>query len=77
MDLGEVEVIVIGLSFFFFCFEFVIFLIGCVLVIEVYFFLFREFFFFKGFFIEFFVFFGRRGEVERVLREYFEFGGFL
>lgn len=54
-----------------------IFLIGCVLVIEVYFFLFREFFFFKGFFIEFFVFFGRRGEVERVLREYFEFGGFL
>lgn len=57
--------------------RFVIFLIGCVLVIEVYFFLFREFFFFKGFFIEFFVFFGRRGEVERVLREYFEFGGFL
>ncbi|BAD86409.1 archaeal ATPase [Thermococcus kodakarensis KOD1] len=76
LDLGEAEVIVTGSSSSLLRSELATLLTGRVLVTEVYPLSFREFLSFKGLPIELPALLGRRGEVERALREYLEFGGF-
>ncbi|QDA32076.1 ATP-binding protein [Thermococcus indicus] len=76
LDLGEAKVIVTGSTSSLLRSELSTLLTGRVLTVEVYPLGFREFLTFKGFSTDVKRLFGRREEVEALLREYLEFGGF-